>query len=158
MRKGSLIAAALLASTTLAACNTNKDETPMTDNEKASDIVTPYDNNNGTIDGVNNSTNGSDRGLYMNGDNANVESPTSNKDNRGSDFNGGNNMDGAGGNNGMSGNNSTNNRGLEERRIDGVDENATAPYINNTDERIINNQEDIIEDKRDRLDRDNKDE
>lgn len=138
------IAIALL-SMPLAACNTNdKDDL----DEEAADLITPYDNDNGEIEGVNDGTNGSDRGLFMNGDEANVESPTSNKD-TGSTSNGGNDMNGAGGTNGESGNNAINEGAYDD--VGGTS--GTGEGVPD-----VKNEEDIVEDKIDRKDTDRVDE
>lgn len=139
------IALALL-SLSLAACTAKNDEAVDRVEDDAADLITPYDNdnNNGNIKGVNDGTNGSDRGLYMNGDNANVESPTTNKDNSG-DFK----MDGAGGTNGEPGNNVIN----EGVNNDLGGTSGTGNGIPN-----VNNKEDMIEDRVDRKDADRKDE
>lgn len=134
----------LLLGGTLAACNNGTDdETPMNDNEQgASDFVTPYDNDNG-IDGVNHDYNGSDRGLYMNEDNANVDTPTSNKDsngNNGATSNGGNNMNGAGGNHGQSGNNSTNDKNSSDWQNSAMDPRDRAA------DRVFEDGENIVDD------------
>lgn len=144
----------ILLSGTLAACNNDtNDETPMNDNEQgASDFVTPYDNDNGT-DGINNDYNGSDRGLYMNDDNANVDTPTSNKDangNNGATSNGGNNMNGAGGNHGESGNNTINdNNGTTNQQGNVMDP------IDDAADRIVDDGRDIVDDVRDDLEGNN---
>lgn len=148
----------------LAACNNdnNDDETPMED-QGASDLVTPHDDNG--IDGINNDYNGSE-GLYMNGDNANVDTPTSNKDyngNNGATSNGGNNMNGAGGNNGEEGNNGTNRNGGPDAGIRGNDNNNNnnnnvlddaANDVEGAADRIVDDGKDMVDDVENRVDRD----
>ena len=148
--------AVVLLSGALAACNNdddNNDETPMED-QGASDMVTPYDDNG--IDGINNDYNGSE-GLYMNGDNANVDTPTSNKDyngNNGATSNGGDNMNGAGGNHGESGNNTTNSNGGPGAGTRGNDRNVldeAGSDVNGAADRVVDDGKDLVDDAKNRI-------